>query len=67
MTCAIDEILDKSSKTIQSSLEQLLYDLAVDFNLELDTSRLLASPEAAALRGAMQTFAVWAVHRDDCQ
>ena len=63
MTCAVDEILNESSKTVQGSLEQLVQELATDFNLEIDTQLLLASPEAAVLRGAMQTFAVWVVRQ----
>lgn len=61
MTCTIDEILDESSKSVQGSLELLVQELATDFNLEIEMQPLLASPEATALRGAMQTFAVWMV------
>ncbi len=61
MTCAVDEILNESSKTVQGTLEHLVQELAVDFNLDLNAQRLLASPEATTLRGALQTFAVWVV------
>ena len=63
MTCAVDEILNESQKSIQGVMEQLVLDLAVDFNLELDAQKLLASTEAHTLLGAMQTFAVWAVQQ----
>ncbi|MEO5362877.1 MAG: hypothetical protein H7838_04555 [Magnetococcus sp. DMHC-8] len=63
MTCAVDEILNESSKTVQGTLEHLVQELAVDFNLDLDTPQWLASPEAATLRGALQTFAVWLVQQ----
>ncbi|MBF0459825.1 MAG: hypothetical protein HQL87_00365 [Magnetococcales bacterium] len=61
MPCAIDEILNESCQTVQGTLEHLVQELATDFNLDLDMQRLLASPEANTLRGAMQTFAVWMV------
>ena len=63
MTCAVDDILDESTQSIQGSMEQLVQDLATDFNLELDTQQLLASQEAATLRGALQIFAVWVVQQ----
>ncbi|MBF0399742.1 MAG: hypothetical protein HQL80_00220 [Magnetococcales bacterium] len=63
MTCAVDDILNESSKTVQGTMEHMVQELATDFNLDLNTERLLAAPEAAKLRGALQTFAVWVVQR----
>lgn len=63
MTCAVDDILNESSRTIQITMEQMVQELATDFNLDLNTQKLLSSPEAATLRGALQTFAVWVVQR----
>ncbi|WP_130470237.1 hypothetical protein [Candidatus Magnetaquicoccus inordinatus] len=61
MICAVDEILEGSKQTIQEATERFMQELAVDFNLEIEISGLAATQEAAALRGALQTFAVWMV------
>lgn len=63
MTCEIDSILETSSKTVQDSMEQIVQELAIDFDLELDVETLLKSPESTTLKGAMQTFVVWAVQQ----
>lgn len=63
MTCAVDDILDESGKAVQGVMEQLLQELATDFNLELDADKMLDSSQAATLRGALQTFSVWAVQQ----
>ncbi len=61
MICAVDQILEESGQTIQEVTERLVQELAVDFNLDVDVAKLMASPEATTLRGALQTFAVWMV------
>ena len=63
MPCAVDDILKDSTEAIRGNMEQLVTDLITDFNLQLDSQQALASPEAETLRGAMQTFAVWAVRQ----
>ncbi|MBF0184047.1 MAG: hypothetical protein HQM06_06640 [Magnetococcales bacterium] len=64
MICAVDEILEESNQTIQELLERFVQELAVDFNLDVVVSETVAQPEATALRGAMQTFAVWMVQHN---
>ena len=63
MTCAVDEILNGSAEAIRGAMEQLVQDLATDFNLELNVEQLLDSKEAVTVCGALQTFAVWAVQQ----
>ena len=59
MTCKVDEVLQGSKSTIVQNLDQLINDLAADFNLDFEPEDLTGAPQLKQLRGEMEIFAVW--------
>jgi hypothetical protein len=64
MTCGIDEILGTAGQTLTDTTRQLVRDLGADFNLTVDEEAVLHTPEAGALRDALDQFTVWFVRHN---
>ncbi|HIJ84808.1 MAG: hypothetical protein HW380_2271 [Magnetococcales bacterium] len=62
MTCGIDDILGKSSKSINDAIQKLIQELDADFDLNLAHETIMTSPQVRQLQGELGTFAVWLVH-----
>lgn len=62
MTCGIDDILEKSNKSINDAINKLIQELDADFDLNLDSDTIMDSPQVRQLRGELGTFSVWLVH-----
>ncbi|MBF0604338.1 MAG: hypothetical protein HQL07_11695 [Nitrospirae bacterium] len=62
MTCGIDDILEKSNKSINDAIQKLIQELDTDFDLNLDSDTIMNSPQVQQLRGELGTFSVWLVH-----
>lgn len=62
MTCRVDEILNDSGELVRETILRFAEDLTTDFNLnQAGAETILQSEAGKALKGAMETFAVWYV------
>lgn len=62
MTCGIDDILEKSNKSINDAIQRLIQELETDFDLNLNAEAIMNSDQVQRLRGELGTFAVWLAH-----
>lgn len=62
VTCGIDEILKNAEQTLEAAMTGLIQELATDFDLDLEVAAVRDTPQARALKGALETFAVWMIH-----
>ena len=62
VTCGIDVIRQDARETLDRLQQELTEELLADFGQEADAAALAQTAQARALRGALESYAVWLVH-----